>query len=104
MNQEDIKYFQRFGFIHYKGLLSPEEMAVISDAFDEGMRHKPAGIALTKADLLGPDADFEDPFADLRAPRFLISAVSGRGVPEMLRSVGQAVKKLRADEVRKDDS
>ncbi|MXW77993.1 MAG: GTPase ObgE [Gemmatimonadetes bacterium] len=72
------------------------------DAFDEGMRHKPAGIALTKADLLGPDADFEDPFADLRAPRFLISAVSGRGVPEMLRSVGQAVKKLRTDEVGKD--
>ena len=73
------------------------------DAFDEGMRHKPAGIALTKADLLGPDADFEDPFADLRAPRFLVSAVSGRGVPEMLRSVGQAVKKLRVDEMGKDD-
>ena len=72
------------------------------DAFDDGMRHKPAGIALTKADLLGPDADFEDPFADLRAPRFLVSAVSGRGVPEMLRSVGQAVKKLRADEAGKD--
>ena len=53
------------------------------------MRHKPAGIALTKADLLGPDADFEDPFADLRAPRFLVSAVSGRGVPEMLRGVGR---------------
>ena len=38
MTQEDINYFQRFGFIHYKGLLSPEEMATISDAFDEGMR------------------------------------------------------------------
>ncbi len=38
MNQEDIKYFQRFGFIQYKGLLSPAEVEVISDAFDEGMR------------------------------------------------------------------
>ncbi len=38
MNQADIKYFQRFGFIQSKGLLSPEEVAVISDAFDEGMR------------------------------------------------------------------
>ena len=38
MTQEDIKYFQRFGFIQYKGLLSPEEMAVISNAFDEGMQ------------------------------------------------------------------
>ena len=73
-------------------------------SFDAGMRHKPAGIALTKADLLGPDADFADPFADLRVPRFLVSAISGRGVPEMTRSVGQAVKKLRADEAEKDDT
>ena len=68
-------------------------------AFDAGMRHKPSGIALTKADLLEPGAELKDPFADLRAPRFLLSAVSGRGVAEMVRGVGQAVKKLRADEV-----
>ncbi|MCE2396585.1 hypothetical protein J4G02_18795 [Candidatus Poribacteria bacterium] len=38
MDTEEIKYFERFGFIHYKGLLSPAEVEVISDAFDEGMR------------------------------------------------------------------
>ena len=38
MDRADIKYFQRFGFIQYKGLLSAEEMAEISDAFDEGMQ------------------------------------------------------------------
>jgi GTP-binding protein len=68
------------------------------DEFNPGMRHKPAGIALTKADLLGPDEEFEDPFGDLKVPRFLVSAVSGRGLQEMLREVGQAVKKFRAEE------
>ena len=72
--------------------------------FDAGMRHKPAGIALTKADLLGPDAGFKDPFGNLRAPRFLVSAISGRGMPEMVRGVGQAVKKLRAAEVEQNES
>ena len=46
MDQADIKYFQRFGFIQYKGLLSPEEVAVISDAFDEGMRLARKGAPL----------------------------------------------------------
>ena len=68
------------------------------EEFDPGMWHKPAGIALTKGDLLGPDEAFEDPFTDLKVPRFLISAVSGRGVTDMLREVGQAVKKFRAEE------
>lgn len=71
--------------------------------FDAGMRHKPAGIALTKADLLGPDAGFKDPFGNLRAPRFLVSAISGRGMPEMVRAVGPAVKKLRAAEVEQSE-
>jgi len=66
--------------------------------FDPGMRHKPVGIALTKADLLGQDEAFEDPFSDLKVPRFLVSAVSGKGLPEMLQGIGQAVKKFRASE------
>ena len=49
MNQEDIKYFQRFGFIQYKGLLSPEEIVVISDAFDEGMRVARKGAPAPKS-------------------------------------------------------
>ncbi len=68
------------------------------EEFDPGMQHKPVGIALTKADLLGPDDEFKDPFPDLMVPCFLISAVSGKGITEMLREVGQAVKKFRAEE------
>ena len=49
MNQEDIKYFQRFGFIQYKGLLSPEEIVIISDAFDEGMRVARKGAPAPKS-------------------------------------------------------
>lgn len=66
--------------------------------FDPGMRHKPVGIALTKADLLVQDEAFEDPFSDLKVPRFLVSAVSGEGLPEMLQGIGQAVKKFRTSE------
>ncbi len=70
------------------------------EEFDPGMRHKPAGIALTKADLLGPDDEFEDPFGDLKVPRFTISAISGQGITEMLREIGAAVKKARAEEAK----
>ena len=46
MDRADIKYFQRFGFIQCKGLLSPAEMEAISDAFDEGMRLARKGAPL----------------------------------------------------------
>ncbi len=65
--------------------------------FDEGMLDKPWGIAYTKADLIDADC-FVDPLAHHPAPHFLISAVSGRGIEELLRALGQAVKTFRQDE------
>ncbi len=48
MSQEQINHFQRFGFLQCKGLLSPEEMCVISDAFDAGMRKARSGAPTPK--------------------------------------------------------
>ena len=73
------------------------------EEFDPGMRHKPVGIALTKADLLAPEEEYVDPFTDLKVPRFLVSAVSGKGLPEMLQGVGQAVMKFRAVEAETEE-
>jgi GTP-binding protein len=65
--------------------------------FEEGMLQKPWGIAYTKADLIDAEA-FVDPLPDHPAPHFLISAVSGRGVDELVTALGQAVNNFRADE------
>jgi GTP-binding protein len=67
--------------------------------FDSALLDKPYGIAFTKADLLGPQAPFADPFAGSEAPRFLISGVSGQGLREMVIWLGTRVKEHRQLEV-----
>ncbi len=72
--------------------------------FDEGMLKKPWGIAYTKADLIEPEL-FENPLPEHPAPHYLISAVSGYGIDELLRALGQAVGNYRgADQVAEDES
>ena len=68
-----------------------EELA----GFDQALLDKPYAIAYTKADLLGQDPVEEDPFQDLDVPRFVISAVSGRGLKEMTTFLGTEVKRIR---------
>lgn len=66
--------------------------------FDAGLLDKPFAIAWTKADLLGPDAEAPPPPAttppDTRC--FLISSVSGRGLPELVAWLGREVTADRA--------
>jgi GTP-binding protein len=74
--------------------------------FDPGLLEKPYAIAFTKADLLGPEAHFADPFAGAEAPRFLISGVSGQGLRELVVRLGAQVKeerRLAAAFVAEDD-
>lgn len=66
--------------------------------FNPLLLEKPYAIAFTKFDLLGPQADFQDPFVDLACPRFLISAVTGQGVQEMVVSLGRALQQLGQEE------
>jgi GTP-binding protein len=66
--------------------------------FESGLLDKPFGIAYTKADLLGPEADSLRPPLDIgTAPSFLISSVSGRGLPELVAWLGQQVLTARSD-------
>ena len=68
--------------------------------FNPTLLEKPYAIAFTKADLLGPDVGFEDPFAGMSGQRFLISAVSGRGLNEMVQQLGSGLKQLQKEESR----
>ncbi len=68
--------------------------------FNPLLLDKPYAIAFTKADLLGPDLNFADPFADRAGGRFLISAASGRGLSEMVTALGAGLVQLRAEETR----
>ncbi len=63
--------------------------------FDPSLLEKPYAIAFTKADLLGPEAQFADPFAGSEASRFLISGVSGQGLRELVIWLGTLVKQRR---------
>ncbi len=71
--------------------------------FDPGMLEKPWGIAYTKADLIDADG-FIDPLPGHPAPHFLLSAVSGLGVDELVTALGQAVNTFRADDRARADS
>lgn len=71
--------------------------------FNEVLLDKPYAIAFSKRDLLGPDGDFEDPFADFKGKRFRISAVTGQGLQEMVTVLGAALQKLRREEERRED-
>lgn len=66
--------------------------------FDPLLLEKPYAIAFTKADLLGPEAGFADPLGELEAPRFLISAVSGQGLRELVGQLGRMVEERRLAE------
>jgi GTP-binding protein len=66
--------------------------------FDPGLLTKPYAIAYTKADLLSQDPE-TDPLEDLAVPRFLVSAVSGHGLKEMVTYLGTEVKRIRETEV-----
>ena len=81
----------------------PQDLEVLQrelGQFNPALLEKPYAIAFTKCDLLGPEPDFADPFADLGGKRFLISAVSGQGLDEMIAALGTGLRQLRAEEAR----
>jgi GTPase len=67
-------------------------------AFNPGLLDKPYAIAFTKSDLLAPDAGFQDPFPDDPSPHFLVSAVTGQGLPGMVATLGRVLQQLRREE------
>ncbi|MGY8822479.1 MAG: GTPase ObgE [Candidatus Latescibacterota bacterium] len=71
--------------------------------FDENMLTRPWGIAYTKADLIETE-DFVDPLPEHPAPHYLVSAVSGLGIEDLLRALGQAVNNFRSDERREAEA
>ena len=68
--------------------------------FNPVLLEKPYAIALTKSDLLGPDPDYKDTFAELDGARFLISALSGQGLEKMVRSLGAGLMQLRHEQAQ----
>ncbi|MFA6108533.1 MAG: GTPase ObgE [Candidatus Latescibacterota bacterium] len=68
--------------------------------FDPLLLEKPYAVALSKADLLGPEPRFDDPFPELPGSRFLISAVTGSGISAMVTDLGHALRRLRQEERR----
>ncbi len=63
--------------------------------YEASLLEKPFAIAYTKADLLGPRSeDFEPPIPS-DAPSFLISSVSGRGLPQLVSWLGSQVLHAR---------
>ena len=71
--------------------------------FDPGLLTKSYAIAYTKADLLAQDPE-SDPLQDLDVPRFTISAVSGRGLKELVTYLGTEVKRIREAETAAHES
>jgi GTP-binding protein len=71
--------------------------------FDPGMLEKPWGITYTKADLIVPEL-FENPLPEHPAPYYLISAVSGYGIDELLSALGQAVGNFRGTDQPEGES
>ena len=63
--------------------------------FSPALLDKPCAVAFTKSDLLGPEPDFDDPLKDQEMPQFLISSVSGQGLPKLVAHLGQLVKESR---------
>lgn len=71
--------------------------------FDPGLLTKPYAIAYTKADLLSQDPA-TDPLEDLAVPRFVVSAVSGHGLKELVAHLGTEVKQIRETEIADQES
>ena len=44
---------------------------------------------------MGPEPQFEDPLTGAETPRYLISAVTGLGLEDLVAQTGQRVKELR---------
>ena len=63
--------------------------------FNPVLLDKPFAVAFTKSDLLGPEPEFSDPLEGMEMPRFLISAVTGRGLPELVAHLGRRVNDER---------
>ena len=63
--------------------------------FSPALLDKPCAVAFSKSDLLGSEPDFDDPLEDQEMPRFLISSVSGQGLPELVGFLGQRVNEAR---------
>ena len=66
--------------------------------FDPLLLDKPYAVALTKADLLPPGQTPDDPFPELPGRRFVVSAVSGIGMTDMVTDLGRALRRLRQEE------
>ncbi len=80
-----------------------EDMATLErelDAFNPMLLQKPRAVALNKVDLLPPGQAVPNPFTAQAGRCFTISAVTGQGVEEMIRSLGSALLKLREEEDR----
>lgn len=69
-------------------------------AFDPLLLDRPYAVAMTKADLLGGVPSLVDPFPELPGERFLISAVTGYGLADMVVALGHALRQLRLAERR----
>jgi len=71
-------------------------------AYGQGLADKPEIVALNKADALSADEIKEQAARLKRAakkPPLVVSAVSGKGVPEVLRALMQVIEKTRSGEV-----
>ena len=70
------------------------------EAYGEGLAEKPEVLALNKIDALTPEAR-EEKAAELEAVAgrrpFLVSGVSGEGVPELLRAAWTEVRRQRGE-------
>ena len=98
-----LRHVERTGVLLYTIDAAGESPRAAFDALREELRRyqaslldKPFAIAYTKADLLGPAAEDFQPPVPTGAPSFLVSSVSGRGLPELVGWLGRQVRAARA--------
>lgn len=91
------------------GVSSAQQFEALRDElrqFNPALLDKPFAVTWTKADLLGPEPETPSPPEGAGdATCFLISAVSGHGLPELITWLGKTVaedRKLRGTEVPDD--
>lgn len=68
--------------------------------YDASLLEKPGVIILNKRDLAPADFDTQaliSPLAETGYPVFVVSCVSGAGLPELLRYLGNSVKEARSE-------
>ena len=98
-----LRHVERTGVLLYTIDAAAEGPQAAFDSLREELRRyqaslldKPFAIAYTKADLLGPGAEGFRPPVPAGAPSFLVSSVSGRGLPELVGWLGRQVLGARA--------